>query len=201
MRKKWGIAAIFAIIAVIGCALYSKGLKNDSCYIAALENGDTIQFTKSDSGAFTEQLVGLYLREMNTEEIYACFGELPVAANAVYAEADGQFIGIDGRIGNVKIAISASGSDFQLRDTEIAGQENDNEIQGVKVTAGYFLTKPNSDGIRTAIFYVSFMLDEYIVYLENAGKEHEIDAVCKELTAVMQRLIDSGQVDFSKIHK
>lgn len=200
MKKKiWRIIVVF-LAMLFAAGLYAEGMK-DRNNTVTLENGDTLHFMRSEEIAGEGQLVNIDFREMTEEEARECFGGLPVSADTAFFGTAGQCIGIRGKIGDVKMTINALGTDSNIRDTEIDGAEDTDEVNGIPVKAGYFLTKPNSRGKQTAIFYASFMVGGYAVYLENAGPEEEREALGRDLAAVTQHLIEQGQFDFSQIQK
>lgn len=194
---KWGtMAACFALVAVLGIGALQGGWfsSND---IAILDNGDTIHFVKSDvAGGQLSLDYGATIRELTEEEVGTLFGDLPVTANAVFHTVDDQLVGFDGKIGDIIITITTS--DLPLRDTIIEGIEETTEVDGVPVTAGYFLTKTSSNGERTAIYYATFELGNSTFYVENAGAESTRETVKNDLAAVIHELIANGELDLSQ---
>lgn len=191
---KWtSIAACLAIVAVLSVGALQGGwfTGND---IAKLDNGATINFVKGDAlGGVLSLDNNVTLRELTTKEVRKLFGDLPVTANAVLNAADNQFIGFDGKIGDVKMSIATS--DLLLHDTVLVGSEKATEVDGISVTAGYFLTDPNSSGEQNAIYYAAFKLGSSTVYVENAGAKAEREAVKNDLAEVVQKLIANGELD------
>lgn len=61
------------------------------------------------------------------------------------------------------------------------GTEESSEVNGTSVTAGYFITDPNSKGEQTAIYYATFKLGDCTVYVENAGAIADSESVKNEL--------------------
>lgn len=55
--------------------------------------------------------------------------------------------------------------------------------------SGVFRNGSNSQGIRNAIYYVSFDLNGYGVYLEHGGAQQDSRTVKQELVAVAEHLI------------
>lgn len=194
---KWtSIAACLTLVAVLGVGALQGGWfsSND---IARLDNGATINFVKCDAVGGTLSLAyETTSRELTADEASTLFGDLPVTANAVFNAADNQFVGFDGKIGEMKMIISTS--DLPLLDTSIKGNEKTTEVDGVSVTAGYFLTDPNSKGEQTAIYFATFELGSSTVYIENAGAKAESENVKNDLAIVVQKLIANGELDITQ---
>lgn len=184
--KKWGAAAACLALA----ALLLVGILQRNRYdTATLANGETIRFARGDSLAISQDLArNVRTRELTDGETAVLFGDMAAQGDAVFA-ADGQqeFLGWEGHVNRIKLVFSAPG--VSLLDTVIDGTETPNEVLGVPVTAGFFVTGPNSRGIRNAIYYVSFELDGYGVYLEHGGAQQDSQTVKQELVAVTEQLI------------
>ena len=136
-------------------------------------------------------------RPLNDEEIKILFADLPVTANAYFDTDNHNMIGFEGEIGDMKLVVSKQG--VNLMDTVIAGNEYISTIEGVQINAGYFVTKANSKGKKTAIYYATFDIGKNTVYVENAGAESESDTVKNDLADTILKLIKNGEFDFSKI--
>lgn len=198
---KWlSAAACFALVAVIGIGVLQVGWLGGKTDTAILKNGDSINFVRFQN-ASTEQTdidIDCTIRELTGEEITALFGDLPVTAYGYFSNRDLLFA-LQGEIGKIKLIVSLS--DSPIRDTVVDGYEKNSEVNGVPITAGYFLTGPNGKGIRTAIYYASFELGENTFYVESAGSEKESGAVRDEVAEVIQKLIANGEFDLSGIVK
>lgn len=194
---KWtSIAACLALVAVLGVGALQGGWfsSND---IAKMDNGATINFVKCDAvGGSLSLAYDATSRELTAEEVGTLFGDLPVTANAVFNAADNQLVGFDGKIGDMKIIIATS--DLPLLDTTIVGNEKATEVDGVSVTAGYFITDPNSSGEQTAIYFAIFELGNSTFYVENAGAKAESETVKNDLAEVVQKLIANGELDITQ---
>lgn len=197
--KKWtSIAACLALVAVLGVGALQSGWfsSND---IARLDGGETISFVKANTmpGALSLDL-DVNTRALTEEETEALFADMPVAANAIFAADDNKLLGIDGTIGDVKIVIATS--DVQLLDTVIDGSVKPTVIDGISVTAGYFLTNANSKGEQTAIYYATFELGSNTIYVENAGTKADQENVKNDLAVIIQELIANGEIDTVPLH-
>ncbi len=204
--KVWGtMAACMAVAAVLGIGLFQSGLFGNKRDIAALDNGNKIIFIKSETAVGSSiDIDGIITtRQLTEEEIAALFPDLSVTAHAVFMTDDMEagntqrLIGFEGNIGNIKMVVSTS--DIQLLDTVIAGKEESAEIDGINITAGYFLTDPNSKGEQNAIYYAAFELGSCKMYLENSGTKEDSEATKNQLAEVIQKLIENGEPDFTKL--
>lgn len=194
---KWtSIAACLALAVVLGVGTL-QGRWFSSNDIATLDNGDTINFVKTDAvvGSLDMDVTTKALTEEETQKLFA---DLPVVANAVFATADNQLLGIEGTIENIKMVIATS--DVPLLDTVIDGSEKSTEIDGVSITAGYFLTDANSKGEQTAIYYATFKLGSSTIYVENSGAKAERKTVKTDLAVAIQELIANGELDTAQLH-
>ncbi len=195
-------AACFVAVTVLGVGLFQSGLFNSHTDIATLNNGDKIVFVKSDNvGGSLALDVDVTTRSLTEDETSALFSGLSVTANAIFRNSDmdtgssQELIGFEGKIGNVKIIISTS--DVQLLDTKIVGAEETSEINGTGITAGYFVTDPNSKGEQNAIYYATFEMGNCKVYLENADTKDNSETTKNQLAEVIQKLIENGELDLT----
>jgi len=203
---KWGAAAVgLAAAVILGVGLLRSGLPGNDTDVATLENGEEIVFVKSDAAGFisSDQCFAVTVRPLTEEEtrFLSLLAGASVTGDAIYTDSGmgaggGQeLIGMEGKIGNVKFLISLS--DRQLRDTVLVGTERSVEINGTAVTAGYFVSDPNSRGGRNVIYYASFELGSSRVYLENAGTIGNREAIKNELAKLIQKLTENGELDFA----
>lgn len=200
---KWGAAAAcFAVIAVLGVGVFQSGLFGNKTDIATLENGTEIVFVKSEMTASSINIDGeVTTRQLTEDEIAALFPNLPVTAHAIFKTSDmdadnsPELIGFEGNIGNIKMVVSTS--DVQLLDTVIVGTEENTEINGITIAAGYFVTDPNSKGEQNAIYYAAFEIDGCKIYLENAGAKADSETTKNQLAEVIQKLIENGELDIT----
>lgn len=202
LRRFGTAAACLAVIAVLGAGLLHIGLFGGRTDVADLDNGDKIAFVKSDTaGASLSLDMDVTTRQLTEEEVHTLFGDLPVTADAIFTAGDTPddsepaLIGFEGNIGNVKIIISTS--DVQLFDTVIEGDEKSSAVNNVNISAGYFITEPNSKNERTAIYYAEFELGSSRVYLENAGSADDSEIIKNELASVIQKLTDNGELSLT----
>ncbi len=201
---KWGaVAACLAVVAVLGVGLFQGGLFGSRTDVAILDNGDKIIFVKTDTigGSSSQLAYDVDIKQLTEKEVQSLFADLPVTAYAYYMDSNTDagnsqnLIGFEGKIGNVKIIVSTS--DIQLRDTVIVGMEESTEINGTGITAGYFVTDPNSKGEQNAIYYATFELGSCKIYLENSGTKDNSEATKNQLAEVIQKLIENGELDLT----
>ena len=203
---KWGaMAACFVVIAVLGVGVFQSGLFGNKTDIATLENGTEIVFVKSEMTASSIDIDGaVTTRQLTEDEIATLFPNLPVTAHAIFKTSDmdagnsPELIGFEGNIGNAKMVISTT--NISLLDTEISGNEEISTVNGTSVTAGYFVTDPNSNGEQNAIYYATFKLGDSTIYVENAGAKTESETIKNDLATIIQELINNGALDLSAIN-
>jgi len=205
--KHWGtMAACLAAAVILGIGLFQSGIFGGGTDTAVLDSGDKIIFVKSNIGVGNVDInADIYTRPLTEDEVHSLFEGLPVTADAIYAKGEldegnsQKLIGITGTVGNVKMVISTS--DIQLLDAVVEGIEKKSEVNGTSVTAGYFVTRPNSRGERNAIYYASFELDGCKIYLENSGPAKNSEAVKNRLAGLVLRLTENGGLDLDSFSK
>lgn len=191
---KW--CAIAACLCLVIAGTFAMGLFGKNVETATVHNGTTISFSKTDVVA-SELALNLQGRALTTDEIKTVFGEMPIYGDALFTVDDESFVGIDGHYGDMKLVISMSGN--TLMDTAVVGEEKVSMIGDVPVNAGVFVTKANSQGVKTAIYYAQITLNDYSIYIENAGVESERENVRAALVSAIEDLIAS-HFDFSCIN-
>ena len=200
--KPGALAACFTAAIVLSAVLSLSGIFPARTDVATLSNGEMIVFVKSDHAGNSMTLdLDVIIRPLTEAEAEVLFPGLSVTAIALFQNSGAdtgaaeELLGFEGQIGNIKMIISTSG--VQLIDTEIAGAEKNTEINGTDVTAGYFVTDPNSRGEQNAIYYASFEMGGCIVYLENAGTKDDSETTKMELAEVIQELTENGELDLT----
>ena len=204
---KWGaMVACFTVVTILCIGVFQSGLIGDRTEIVTLDNGNEIVFVKSDMVAGSLDIaIDVTTRQLTEEEITIIFPNLPVTANAIYsvdntsAGGSKELVGFEGNIENVKMVISTS--DVQLLDAIVVGNEASTEVNGTNVTAGYFMTDPNSKGERYVSYYATFQLGDSTVYVENAGAKSESERVKNVLAAIIQQLIENGPLHLDSLSK
>ncbi|NLP15070.1 MAG: hypothetical protein GX383_11490 [Clostridium sp.] len=105
-------------------------------------------------------------------------------------------------------AVSASGLRTYIRiapdkvkiDYRFEEETNTSDVLGTKVTAGYFETKPNSNGLRNIIYFATFKLSDAAYYIELGGMETEKEALRNEVTELIVLLIEGDPADLNIFH-
>lgn len=200
---KWGtMAACFAVAAILGVGMLQIGLLRKKTDTATLDNGDKIVFVESEVISSSIDIDGTVTTKLLTEEEAAVlFPNLSVSAHAVFRTSDtdagnsSELIGFEGNIGNIKMVVSTS--DIPLLDTVIEGTEENTEINDTRITAGYFVTDPNSKGEQNTIYYATLETGDCKIYLENAGTKANSETTKKQLAEVIQKFLETGEPDIS----
>lgn len=194
---RWvAVAACFALVAVFGIGGFQRGLFETKNETVAMENGESITFVKGNVPMASLDM-NMTSRAMNNEEINLLFANLPVTANVFFDAETRNAVGLEGKIGNGRLIVSING--VNLSDTVIEGHEYTSTINGVDVNAGYFVTKANSKGIKTSIYYATVKIGENDIYVEFAGDERESEALKIDLANCLQKVIENGEFDLSII--
>ena len=198
-RQKWvSVAACFVLVVVIGVGVFQSNLfctKND---IATLDGGETITFVKNDLSQSSINL-NVTTRPLSNAEIEMLFADLPVTADAYFDADNHNILGFEGKIGDTRMVVSKQG--VNLLDTIIDGNTITSSVDGVDIDAGYFVTKSNSQGIKTVIYYATFDMGENTIYVEYSGVENESETVKNNLVDTILKLIDNGAFDLSQIQE
>ena len=192
---KWGtIAACFALVAVLGIGILQSGLFGGGEQIATLDNGDAINFIKTDSAVGQLDIAfQIATRDLKENEIKTLFNDLPVTAYAIFNAEDNSILGIEGKLDGMKLIVSVP--DVSLVDTVIDGEETASDVDGVSVNAGYFVSGKN------AIYYATFRLGESTVYIEHAGAKDESENVKNEISSMIQKLVALEEINLDLITK
>ena len=198
-RQKWvSVAACFVLVAVIGVGVFQSnlfGTKND---IATLNDGETITFVKNDLSQSSINL-NVTTRPLSNAEIEMLFADLPVTADAYFDADNHNILGFEGKISDTRMVVSKQG--VNLLDTIIDGNTITSSVDGVDIDAGYFVTKSNSQGIKTVIYYATFDMGENTIYVEYSGVENESETVKNNLVDTILKLIENGAFDLSQIQE
>lgn len=185
-------AACFALVAVFAFGIFQGGIFGSDNRHISLENGGSITFVRSGSKIGLNDLAyRIEVRELTEDEVADIFGGLPVSGHVILNADDGSVLGIEGRIGESKLIISAPG--VNLVCAVVQGSERRSEVDGVSVNAGYFVNDANE------IYYASFSLGESLVYIEHSGIKIESKATMSEISEAIQSLVRNGDIDLNKL--
>jgi hypothetical protein len=190
-------ACLVLVAALVGVFGSNAGWFGGKVYPVDLGGSGTLDFPKADgigAGSFAWDIDwgDIIERNLTDGEREALFGDLPVAddAFAIFRSTDGAFMHFEGRLGgaldNTKIILAANG--HAVTDTIIVGNERRSEINGIPVTAGYFVTDTNSRGIRNIIYFASFDANGTSVLVELGGVEADNDALRTEMSDIIDQL-------------
>ena len=194
---KWGsLAACFALVVALGIGIMPKQFGNQS-YVVSLSNGKEMTFAhSSENGTSSLDIAIVGMRALTEEEASALFGDCNVNASVGFEENTNEFIYLEGTLDEYKIVVTRSDVS---PDIIVDGKETASDIDGVNVSAGYFITKANSQGNKNAIVYASFDTNNYTVYLETSGTEDDKETLCNTLAEEILKLIETSNFDFGQI--
>jgi len=184
--------AAFLVAIVIIAATYgdNAGWFDNRVYTVDLVGGETLRFYKIDAlgGGSLDFGSDVISRDLTTEENKAIFGEMPIAAHGLFDSSNGELLHIEGRYGNIKIVLTAQG--VSSIDTVIDTSRVTTEVNAIPVSAGYFITKANSQGIRNIVFIASFDISGYSVYVESWGVADERETLREEIASAIVTVIE-----------
>lgn len=190
-------AACLALFAVLG---YRFRLTRP--LHMTLENGTEIVYRAPDVSFVNAKCVWPEhsgTRMLTADELHTllpCSAQ-PDPCEAVFRTDTGEFIHTETRIGDVHVHLSKNG--FPVTDVIVTGTQTYTDICGVPVTFGYFLTKPNSRGIRTAVLYVSYARSDLNYYLEIGGDEARTEELGTALGNLVYEMLEADAPDLSGI--
>ncbi|MCL2158095.1 MAG: copper resistance protein NlpE [Oscillospiraceae bacterium] len=186
-------ACLIMVVAIAAVFGNNAGWFGDKVYAVELDGG-TLSFYKSDyhgAGSLDLDFGGDTAgRSLTAEENELLFSHLSVSSYGIFSASDNSLLHVESRTGNTKIILSAH--DVPVTDTMIETSRSISEINGVQVSAGYFITHANSKGERSFIYIASFDLNGVQVYVECGGDEDMSDELKTEIASVIETLINSG---------
>ena len=194
-RHPFRMASLAACLVLI-LALGLWQLRPQS-QVITLASGDTLCFAPASSLSSQDLALSVRSRELSSAELELLFPGLSASAIGIWNQEDLSLLGFEGNIGTVNFTISTTNA--ILQDTFIEGHETTSYVNGVAIQAGYYRSRANSHGIRTMIYYATFMLDGQTFYIECAGEESTQETLRIDLTQVLCQLIENGplpDVDF-----
>lgn len=193
------IAACFvAVIVLVGVFGNNAGWFGGKSYTVDLGGGGILSFNRTNVGAaafdlgWDEDWGELIDRELSESERASLFGDLPVAGgNATFRSVDNAFMHFEGEVGeagDAKVILAANGHPVSDTIVDVEGNAEVSEINGIPVTAGYFVTDANSKGVKDIIFVASFDIDGTTVHVEVGGAEADGDALRAKIGDVIDQL-------------
>lgn len=198
LRKWLSVAACLVLVSVIGIGLFQSGVLGIKTDVASLENGEKIEFAKSNIDLVSSDMdLHATAREMNDEEIQTLFSGLPVTAFAYFDINSGKMFGLRGEIDDMELVITKPNR--PLLCTEIEGRERISNICGTPVKAGYFISDINIKGNTRIVYYAKFDLGDNCFFVKYGGSIKERDEIKSKLARTVFKLIENGELDFSQI--
>ncbi len=170
----------------------------------------TLYFNKADAqtSAANIAIPGHFWQELTEDELKAVFPalvnthSLTATANFKSDENGAELFNIDAN------AVSASSlkSYIQISPGEVVldygfdSEPKASDVLGTAVTAGYFESKPNSNGQRMVLYFASFKLSGVAYYVELGGAEAKKEALKNEISELIGLLIEGGAADLAVFH-
>lgn len=188
---------VFVLTVVIGS---NANWFKPSVYKENLGDSGTLNFYKSEvhGAASFDFGVDVTSRDLTVNENSALFGELAdVTAFGTFNSNDKSLLHVEGKIGETKVILATP--DTPLTDVVIDTESEVSYISGVPVSAGYFITKENSQGNRNIIYFASFTLGNVSVYVELGGTEAESETLSGTIASIIEQLIANGAPALSKV--
>ncbi len=203
MKKLFPITACFilviAVTAFIGTQNNWFGAK---IYTVTLENGEKLVYGNGSLKAAPSYSYAceVKFRDLTADELHALFPAMnDITENSLpYAtfKADtGEMFLLETTFDDIHVHLVKSGS----KDMIILGEESTADINGITVKTGYFVTDANSKGIRTAIFFAEYEINNTAIYVELAGNEQDSEQIGKKLSDTVYSMIISNAPDISAI--
>lgn len=180
-------ACLVLVIALLGVFGNNAGWFGGKTLVADLGNGNTLSFYKFNavggeaSFAWDNDWGEQISRDLTDDEKNMLFGNIEFSyGGTTFRSIDGAFMHYEGKTtDDIHIILSANG--HPVTDTPVNGNEEVSEINGIQVTAGYFVTDANSKGIKTIIYFAFFEANGTTVYVELAGDEADSEALRVEI--------------------
>lgn len=203
INRKWfaPIAACFVMVVALTAIIGNNAnWFGPTTFSTDLRSGETLTFYRSDvpNTASIDFGTDVISRDLTSDENAILFGDSSaVAFYGTFNATDNSLIHLEGRIDEAKVIFAAPGT--PLTDVVIEGVEATSDVNGIPVTAGYFITHANSQGIKNAIYFASFTLGDISVYVEVGGTESESEILRSAIGSIIERLIENGAPDLSMI--
>ncbi len=161
----------------------------------------TLSFTKAQGEAAGINLPMMFGKDLTNDQIATLF---PHLASTHTAQAWASFFYADGTLHSIRARFTSSGGlttevhaavgqislDYVLSESSTVSN-----IMGIPVSAGFFITKPNSRGERNIIYFASFEMDGTGYYADLGGPLSEDDTLRREFSEVLAALIIDGPRD------
>ena len=205
MKKLIPIAACFILVIAVTAFI---GVKNNwlvvKQYTVTLDNGDTLVYGKSSPKGEASYAYDYEVKDrtLTAEELHLLF---PAIANierngypyATFKADTGELLRLEMIVDDIHIHVARSG--LPSTDTIIVGEQGSADVKGITVKTGYFVTDANSKGIKTAIFFVEYDMNDTTIYIELAGNEKDSEQLSEKLSDTLYSMIESNAPDISVI--
>lgn len=206
MKKRIPIAACFILViaaaALIGVRNHWFGAKQ---YTVTLDNGDTLVYGKSIPKGESMYAYDYEIKDriLTADELHTLFPAIDnIEENgypyATFKADTGELLRLEMSLDNIHIHVARSG--LPVTDTMIVGAESIADVNGIPVKTGYFVTDANSKGIKTAIFFAEYDMNNATIYIELAGNEKDSAQLSEKLSATLYSMIGSNMPDISAVH-
>ena len=199
------IAACLVVVVVLTITLNNGGLSGDRPPEGKADGYSIVFNNVEGGGANTSADFPAINRPLTADEVDAVFPKLTdthtVNAYANFLESDKSFLYATAEVGfKDDIATKVEvWSGNRATDAVIEGMTTKSDVYGTEVTAGYFITDKNSQGISNSVWFASFKLNGFSYYVELGGVESNSDAMKAEVTDLIGKLIKGGAPDLSKV--
>lgn len=205
MKKFFPIAACFILViaaaAFIGVQQNWFGAKN---YTVTLENGEKLVYGNGNPKGAAQYAYNYEVkaRALTSDELHTLFPAMnDITENkfpyATFKADTGELLRLETILDDIHIHLAKSG--LPATDTIIVGEESTADINGITVKTGYFLTDANSKGIKTAIFFAEYDMNNTTIYVELAGSEQDSEQLSEKLSDTVYSMIISNSPDISAI--
>lgn len=184
------VPAAAALLLVLGLSVFFLGNRS---HTITLTTGETLRFTRTTVSAPSLDMPFPYEgRALTQEEKSLFFGDAAdVSATGFFTLDGGSLERIEAELGETRVYLVKEG--LPVTDTVIEGEKSNSLISEIEVKSSFFVTGPNSRGVRTAIYAVSFCKGEIQVYLELAG---DVKESARLETTLANLILDLIQRDF-----
>lgn len=206
MKKLFPIAACFilviAVTAFIGVQQNWFGAK---IYTVTLENGEKLVYGNGGpkGAANYDYDCEIKGRDLTADELHTLFPAMnDITENgfpyATFKADTGEMLRLETTtFDDIHVHLAKSG--LPATDTIIVGEESTADINGITVRTGYFVTDANSKGIKTAIFFAEYDMNNTTIYVELAGNEQDSEQLSQKLSDTVYSMIISNAPDISVI--
>lgn len=199
-------AAVCLLLIIAGTAAFGiRQHRLSARYTAELDNGQVLVYGSGRPAGEAQFAYDFDItaRALTADEMQMLFPGLEILpeysrAQAAFRADTGEMLRLEiAAEGGLHICLARAG--LPVTDTVIAGDKSCTEICGTPVKTGYFLTRPNSRGIRTAIFCAEFPIGGTTVYTELAGNEADSEQLCAQLSDTVYQMICAQAADVDRI--